>query len=214
MPLAILSNIFTHYDLHSENILLYECDNYSYVHYHYHLLDGQIISFKSRFIAKIIDYGRSYFNDKEENKSSADIYKNVCKIRECQPDCGYDYGFGWLTPPLSKDNYYISSSESNISHDLRLLNDIKLYKFHKKIINKSLKQLFELFVYEEIYGTKPLISKSNLILNVRDVYKELLSILKEPIIMINNDKFYDESTTKICDLDIYEDGRSMKYTHA
>jgi len=95
-PLGIMSKNFTHYDLHFGNILLYKLKNNSYIEYNYYLPDGSLASFKSRWVVKIIDYGRSYFNN------SIKIYEKVC--RKCS-NCGINHGFKFLnkTNDLSKD---------------------------------------------------------------------------------------------------------------
>jgi hypothetical protein len=134
MPLATLRHNFTHYDLHTNNVLLYEPVKGSYIQYHYHITDDmgtRIVKFKSRYIAKIIDYGRCYFKivdpDPSNEADSKAIYDEViCKEPKCK-DCGYNRGFGWLkhTPYMLKYRSYICSQKPNISHDLRLLYIIK-----------------------------------------------------------------------------------------
>ena len=64
-----------------------------YIDYHYKLSDGTSIRFKCCYIAKIIDYGRSFFVDKEDRTSSNAIYKKICKTKKCKPNCGEDFGF-------------------------------------------------------------------------------------------------------------------------
>jgi hypothetical protein len=54
MPLATLQNEYTHYDLHTDNVLVYEPIVNSYITYNYHLSSGYTLSFNSRYIAKII----------------------------------------------------------------------------------------------------------------------------------------------------------------
>jgi hypothetical protein len=129
----MLSNDFTHYDLHYDNVLLYEPVKGKYIHYHYHMPDyvtggpDIIVSFKCKYIAKIIDYGRCYFNDKENTSftgSSRGIYTEVCAQKECV-NCGNKQGFRWLEKPKLKKqlaiNSFICSQIANQSHDLRLL---------------------------------------------------------------------------------------------
>jgi hypothetical protein len=182
-PLAHLRSKFTHYDLHTNNVLLYEPVKGKYITYHYQLPDGDFVVFNSKYIAKIIDYGRSYFyKDNVENPLT--IYSNLCKEPQCDPYCGYQKGFGWLTPITERDkkNMFINSYHSNESHDLRLLNNIsyvlqrKKYKILDTIrkfgFNNMSKQLYEitvtlleemmqkvnygvgLKVRERVYGTK------------------------------------------------------------
>jgi hypothetical protein len=64
--LVYLENEFTHYDLHWENILLHKLSYNTYIEYNYILNDGTLINFKSKYIVKIIDYGRSFYNDTSE----------------------------------------------------------------------------------------------------------------------------------------------------
>lgn len=59
MPLATLANTFTHYDLHPSNVLL--CEPVLGKYYKYILNDRTVVEFKSKYIVKIIDYGRSFF---------------------------------------------------------------------------------------------------------------------------------------------------------
>ncbi len=60
MPLASLSDTFTHYDLHSRNVLIYEPVPGKYIDYRY-VFEDCIAEFKCRYIAKIIDYGHAFF---------------------------------------------------------------------------------------------------------------------------------------------------------
>jgi hypothetical protein len=118
--LSSLSKTFTHYDLHTGNVLLYKPKDNHYIEYHYHT-DGITQSFCSSYIPKIIDYGRSFFNN--GNINGRKIYNKVCSTRKCNPNCGSNKGFQWLDPiPY----IHISSSKKNESHDLRLLNTVKL----------------------------------------------------------------------------------------
>ena len=123
-PLATLCNYFTHYDLHSENVLLYRLDTGKYATFHYTRKDGSTIVFHSQYIAKIIDYGRAFFVDKDINSKM--LQKTICNISSCG-DCGKRKGYDWLNPSSTSvsADYYIASDRSNISHDLRLLQDIR-----------------------------------------------------------------------------------------
>ncbi len=114
-PLSQLTNAFVHYDLHSKNVMLYQPAKKKYINFNYYFADGSIVQFNSYYVAKIIDYGRSYI------KESPQIYETICKTSKCDT-CGEDYGFGWLDPVTSKSDYYISSTNTNPSHDLRLFN--------------------------------------------------------------------------------------------
>jgi hypothetical protein len=136
-PLSMLADNFTHYDLHSNNIVLYRPAKGKYIEYMYHLSDGKILTFKTPYLVKIIDYGRSFFKYRTAGKKgSLEIYDDICKEAECEYleqnyktgktekySCGKKYGFSWLAklknPNLS--THYIQSSVANMSHDLRML---------------------------------------------------------------------------------------------
>lgn len=109
-------NIFTHYDLHSANVLLYRIP-YGYIEMNYHIKIkniNHIIKFKSKYIPIIIDYGRSYINcdiyttDIIDNGSitvsdidnSVDIFEKVCNLDSyrskngpCRNHCGDMVGY-------------------------------------------------------------------------------------------------------------------------
>jgi len=118
--LSKISTTFTHYDLHSNNVLLYEPVKGKYIQYHYHLSDEIIITFRCPFIPKIIDYGRSYFHT--DSNSSEKVFEKIQSTEKCQPYNGYTFGFQWFR---STDPYFIISQKKNESHDLRLLVNIK-----------------------------------------------------------------------------------------
>ena len=166
--LAGLGQYFTHYDLHTNNVLLYEPVKGKYIQYHYHVADdtGKIIDvqFKSKYLAKIIDYGRCYFEDPDGKggftKDSKSIYDEVCKAKECI-NCGGSQGFGWLdnSPPLLKYNSFICSQIPNVSHDLRLLYIISKYaKSTETLWNGPGRQLLDFFKKIE-YGKGVVLSK-------------------------------------------------------
>lgn len=139
-----MANGFTHYDLHSDNVLLYILPNT--IQMYYETAFGEYITIQSKYIVKIIDYGRVY------TKSNILIYKNVCKnyilCRENIPDkgmCGTHVGYGFMIEPhywngiaqkMKKENsevpgseiitgnFYINALVPNRSHDLRLIVDV------------------------------------------------------------------------------------------
>lgn len=109
---------FTHYDLHCENVLIYEPVVGGYIHYHFHK-PGLDVSFKSRYMVKIIDYGRSFF------PGATSYYDYLCKQgKRCGVCKGDDYDFKglWLSlNPATEKNMYINGYYKNESNDLRLL---------------------------------------------------------------------------------------------
>jgi len=225
MPLAQLKNEFTHYDLHLDNVLVYEPVKGSYIEYHYHMENDTVIRFKSAYIAKIIDYGRSFFVDAENpdvTGSSKRIYTELCSLRECEPACGYNYGFSWLSPHSKnpKHNYFISSQMRNWSHDLRLLDMLRRKSTnpsYKKAVamvereNPALHKLAKSVKYQINYGTeeKPTTTTtSRRILNVEDAK----NALQEMMVTTHFTAYLDK--TKLGDMHVYSDGRPLQYISA
>jgi hypothetical protein len=206
-----ISNDYTHYDLHTGNVLVYLPDNTKYIQYIFHHSSGQIVTFKSRYLIKIIDYGRSYIETATDK-----VKRDVCAVPECDPKCGYSYGYNI---DGTKSQHFIHSWKSNKSHDLRLLSilkdDIKGMPAlsGNVLVNQILKKLNKV-VFKTTYGT-PQVVKSGLpnkIVNVEDAeiaFKELL--LKPDFIAKNNQ--YAAAYTKMGDLHIYADN-DMEYIPA
>jgi len=225
MPLALLKDNFTHYDLHSNNVYLYEPVKGSYVHFHYHI-SGQVVSFKSKYIVKIIDYGRSFFNDTGASgvvaaagaANAKDVYEAVCKEPECGPvdSCGYDKGFAWLEklePQYKAASNWLSSQEKNISHDLRLLNEVK--EMTVGLLPDFMKTMTDLVQYKKQFGTGQILKSGlpNKINNVQDAADIFKHELLEPEEIEYNEEVY-QGQPKLGDLHIYDDGRPMQFTKA
>jgi hypothetical protein len=216
-PLHILKNNFTHYDLHSDNVLLYKPYANKYIHYHYVLSSGKIISFKSVYVAKIIDYGRCYFkDDKNADYNSTQVYDSLCKNKNCDPDCGTNYGYYWLNEKRSIDNNtFIHSRKANVSHDLRLLNniknDMKYYKINIKNVPLYTNVLNKL-KFDNTHGTS-LITESRYPLKVSNVTDALngLNILLGDNDFIYQNNLKHKTLDKIGDLYIYQNDRPMKF---
>jgi hypothetical protein len=188
-----------------------------YIEYHYYI-EGEEVVFKSPYIAKIIDYGRCYFNELGETSitgNSQNFYKKVISV--CGAHTLNLNGFRWLAHDKStiQNTFYISSQLNNPSHDLRLL---KLINYGGTTTgNADLDSLLNKVVYSKgvpvnggFYGTEPnttsgLPSKIN---NVRDAFESLLAIVKNPLSVAINNKFYSDLTgkTKLGELHIYGDG--------
>ena len=141
--LSKLANYFTHYDLHMNNVVLYEIPNNQYIDLSITMIDGNKITLKSRYLPIIIDYGRSYFNCdalKSGIVDSTTVMKKVCEYdtrnrvtRVCRKKCGDDVGYSFMgningdgsIANTNEDDYYINLAKRNISHDLRLLSHLK-----------------------------------------------------------------------------------------
>jgi hypothetical protein len=230
MPLAKLKDEFTHYDLHLDNVLVYEPVKDNYIEYHYHMEDGVVITFKSKYIAKIIDYGRSFFVDNENDSvtgSSMRIYRKLCAEAGCIPACGYNYGYSWLAPNLPNplNNYYISSQVKNISHDLRLLDMLSRtsktpdFKRAVKMVaskNQMLHTLVKKVKYEMKYGTRENLntkSSKSAILNIEDAKNALRDMILQVSNMQDNDLTYMYKK-RLGDMHVYSDGRLLEYISA
>jgi hypothetical protein len=223
MSLSSLSDVFTHYDLHLDNVMVYEPVVGKHIEYHYYIpyVKGGYTNtfFRSKYIAKIIDYGRCYFNDKENTSNygnSKSFYSNIlCK--ECVPKCGRKSGYQWFeyNPKYIHDDYFICSQRLNPSHDLRLLSDIRTDDIIEEI-TPELKNIIDRLVYgkgmseeDEMYGTEPnpvsgLPSKIN---NVRDAFSALEELVKYPQSAAANKMNYQNSN-KLGELHIYGDNKT------
>ena len=167
-PLGMLSNEFNHYDLHTDNVVLYRIgneqanrdrlreievggvpNNGQYITMHYHYPGDEVVSFNTFDIAKIIDYGRSYFSDTDEkNKKtySSHTYHQFLRsaieandAKRTTKHLPSDREEGDYTKEqchnLSYDEledegiygsyHYICSNKRNKSHDLRLVSIIR-----------------------------------------------------------------------------------------
>ena len=110
--------LFTHYDLHDENILLYPIPNGRTITMTYtNAVGGNTITFNTRYVVKIVDYGRCFVPE------SAAIRKKICVERACAPNCGADYGYIKILSDKSanEQNKYIHSATFNQSIDLKVV---------------------------------------------------------------------------------------------
>jgi len=162
--LAHLVNEFTHYDLHANNIMIYEMPAPLQFHY------GSF-SFCCRYLTKIIDYGRAFGKPSKEMKMKA--------CANCE-DCGNNTGF-WFGDFIAKD-FYIDASRPNKSHDLIYLD--QLLKDHGKKIkeyNPPLYALLKSVRYDDKYGTPPRESDGVRVLNVVDAAQRLKSLIPHEV---------------------------------
>lgn len=206
-----LRHTFTHYDLHSENVLLYEPTAGGYIQYHFHLPTENVV-FKSKYMVKIIDYGRSFF------PGAHNYHTNLCQTFECIPNCGATKGLGWMNHrPATKKRYFINSLHKNESHDLRLLyhcsvqfdddeKDDFLYHFPEAT---PMFNVFEQVRCVDFYGTPENIHhQPNKINNISDAELRFRHLVQQNV--QNNDARYAGSN-KIGELHIYTDGRPIRF---
>lgn len=221
MPFAMIASSFTHYDLHHENVNVYEPESDSYIQFHYYGKDQQI-SFKSKYIAKVIDYGRSYFKDDESGITSKKIYTELCKEEKCTPSCGSGKGFSWMADyKYSSESYWISSQRRNASHDLRLLNEVRIglqKNQTEQYLSSGLKKLLQDVKYDKHYGTPEMQDSGypNKIHHIIDAAFRLKTILSLPGQIQQNEDIY-RGKTKLGDLHVYcikGDTRPMRFVKA
>ena len=211
-----LSSHFTHYDLHTDNVLLYEPIKNGYITYNYYIsFNGKIsrVTFNSRYIVKLIDYGRSFYdaNTVDDISDSSKVRNIICNVRKCDPKCGLKYGFVYLTNHgnLAKQ-FYVLSSKANPSHDLRLLS---MLKQHLDYVDKlDLKSFINKVVFKDEYGTPDLRIKGypTKINNVTDACLCLKDLINKKSYIDSNNKVYS-GLTKIGEMHIHSDGTPLSY---
>jgi hypothetical protein len=180
MTLSTISNEFTHNDLHWSNVLLYEPVENSYIEYNYHI-KKKLITFKSKYIAKIIDYGRC--SVKQQFIQEFIINKN---FENCS----------------GSDNI---NANINVSQDLRLLHIIQSRGYISRQMLPNV--IFEGSYYtKEIKDS----GYPDTINNVTDAYNVLKDIVSRQDMIDANSGFYI-GKTKLGDLHIYDDGGNMEY---
>jgi len=225
--LSSLSTEFTHNDLHPGNVLYIPLDPGKYMEYHYHHEDGTTTQFLFSGIPKMIDYGRSFFDN--QHVSSKEVYDQVCKEPKCNPDCGLKVGYGYLDnhPNIQRLHGHASAQRKNESIDLRLFNEIKglltalntlperkpttpgfkeLEKMSKRIVyNVSISNLaMNTGTIENLTRGK------NEIFNVTDAYLQLKRAIETPEIMDENRAHY-ATQIKVANLHVYHDRRPMVF---
>jgi hypothetical protein len=187
--LSAISTEYTHYDLHTDNVIIYGIKDKGYMNMVYHYPDGSEVVLKTLHIAKIIDYGRNhcpitktYFNQicKDKKNCTSHIAPN-----NYMPDCGADSGHSHFAQFFDKQEFFISMLNANPSHDLRLgyiLYSYGIKMFDTKAIWPQTLDLLSNIVYKTSYGTPPAKSlKSPFIYNVVDMANELKTFINSTI---------------------------------
>ena len=164
--LSYLKDHYTHYDLHTDNVLLYKLPEGKYVNINYvDESSRKTVSIKTNYIAKMIDYGRCYFGNLGNNglPSSRTIADSVFNSKICSKLGATKVGYK-LLKEVTKSNSYISSLFRNKSHDLRLA----------FIVSKRSKKMADVFrgriIFDELFGTSEReTDRSGNLCNVTDV---------------------------------------------
>jgi len=201
MTLSSLSNDFTHYDLHLNNVLVYEPVSNSYIEYHYHIGKTEII-FKSKYIAKIIDYGTCYFSPGFNPESYF--------------ECLHTQSLFSFSGEYNKN-----SAKRNMSYDLDLINKLKFS------LNKDFKSLVWISEMPEIVYGKRIQRELGVenedfwfeneekgypaqINNVTDAYLYLKDIVTHQTQLTANENHYN-GMKELGKLHIFDDGKNMEY---
>ena len=223
-PLSQLSQNFTHYDLHLNNVLLYQLKNDEYMKMKYVYPDNSVIEFNTSYIAKIIDYGRCFFHSDVpgiispsqfidvnlKGKSNCHKFRRYDRRRE---KLGNYSGFSYLVnDEIDDENHYISSKTRNYTHDLRLLHSIRI---RYNITDHLLKNMLQRIHYTHAYGSKEKPSQENICCNVMDAGNYLSSMMKdESFKTYYSDVFDTKKRKSIGTLTMYVNNtfRAMEYT--
>jgi hypothetical protein len=209
---------FTHYDLHLNNVMLYEPDERKYIQYHHHYVD-RTVSYKSGYLVKIIDYGRCFF------KKSFSYYDKICAEPRCGDLCGLHKGFTQFHEPhphLGRVGERVfghaNALYKNESHDLRMMyffynhtqntKDVSLDADYMKILKDTI-YMISLSMHSRP-GTIEDLGKSDKIHNVSDACQRWEEYITHPDrVQANETNFVNH--TCLGELHIYTDGRDMEY---
>ena len=211
-PLGAIHNQYTHYDLHGGNVLLVPAPHGTCIQMHYHMPDGTSITFKTKYITKIIDYGRCFFDAGLAGESSTHLSKVLCgpgvlcpytKTAEDVADgmtdaevefmgtCGRSGGY-WLDPVHPDAPLQITPIKKNRSIDL-----VCAYYFLKAIKNKDKTGVLEM-MYNQLppilgphpYNLAELPTSTKYINTVTDLGRVLVSNMVDPAWVSYNEHCY------------------------
>jgi hypothetical protein len=217
--LNALHSEFTHYDLHTRNVLLYKpFKGNQCVQLVYYDINGDITrKAYSEWICKIIDYGRCHYPNAR---------KKLERICETCKNCGMQDGFAMTIEPLFdsrrgiditkngylENNYYINPLVANPSHDLTLMHHIELlhYKMSSQFSIPPVHPAhFGLQNYSHLLPFPATIRrKKPIVSTVMDAEKAL----REPYEgRSRENRYVDEQWEVKAVLHIYSDGRDYTY---
>ena len=210
----MLFDVYTHYDLHLHNVLLYSPKENSYIDFCYTLPGGEKIQFNCPYLVKIIDYGKSFFNDKTNSGSftgsSENFFQYFNDIEDCQDHAA---GLHWLyREKNNQDNHFIYSRIPNHSHDLKLVNFIKkFYTNNSYNVPLIFRDLFDKLVYRNENGV---ISRKNdntnkQIRTCTDLYTFLKNYLLNTNFVLQSNKTTDiDGKEKLGTLNVYAENET------
>ncbi len=211
---------FTHYDLHTGNVLISEPVKGKYIEYHYHLPNETVV-FQSKYMVKIIDYGRCFF------PGAPAYYEKLMAESECKKGQGLIDAFAYLRKDRSADDskFFVNPYYKNESHDLKVfrgygtcldLFPTEMATFKTTRLAPYI-ELFKKIVFENVkyphltqYGTKEDLTHDDKIRNVTDAEEQLRKwILDAETMRVNKRQF--KPSQKLGEFHVYSDGRDMVY---
>jgi hypothetical protein len=225
--LGTLHNVFTHYDLHLDNVLVFDLTNSEdkYVKMIYHYNDETKITFYTRYLMKIIDYGLSYVPDSPKLLEEIKNKNTTCENNGIFQGYYFLNGHEDRVPYLNgqKDSHiYLNSSKRNISFDLKfaiLVRDLLLEKLEKikkrEIIDLPFYQsIFIQLYYQESEDLRDYWKAFKHIHNVNDMHKALKNLLERSSEISENKNYFQQNGKKqIGEMNIYlNSDKPMEFT--
>lgn len=204
--LNMLGNNYTHYDLHANNVMLYKpFEGKQCILMRYHTANN-LFEFKSEYLAKIIDYGRNYFNRGKLNTTVL-VREALCARSECEPKCGRNVGYHTIQgSALGSANVvdWIDPIRPNASHDLRLAHLI----FNVVLRDPSMPKV----VYKGNYGTpESHAEEPGKAFNIRQLWMALARNSRAFNQRYTSHK-YDASWKVVATMDVYSNGQDYTFT--
>ena len=193
-----LRDVFTHYDLHTSNVLLTMLPGH---YFSYTVQTNQnVYRFDSYFLIKIIDYGRSYCEKSE--RLIDDLCQTVPQLRDtrlCDPTKddpanyhGYQYAVSNPRNPVQT-----ITVKNNKSSDLRCLNLILKYHEYRKNLHYTdgLGEYINKIYFESNYGTRErqntYFRSGNNISTISDAFNMLCDLVERDRTRTTSDPYYD-----------------------
>jgi hypothetical protein len=218
--LASFADKFTHYDLHLDNVVLVEVPANQFIHVVFHYPDRRIVRYNICYIPVIIDYGHCFVHCAQIN--SKEIMKTVCNNDskrapkgplnplgpECPYMCGNTSGYERATDydeasdrfqPSSMENHFIDYTQSNVSHDCRLLHEIILqFDFNKLPRNNFIVKTLVAGIFNKLtemdsrWGTHEDETWGHTISQIFMAAHKLTELISHPKFNIMNDSFLND----------------------
>lgn len=201
--LDTVRDTFVHRDLHAENILLFApgTNDNDYVTVHYHDSNDLVyLKLNTKYIPKMIDYGRSYFYASNDLNSNT-LHDEICEIPACGANCGSTKGLSLkdLGPDHYKDVEIIEKIENFHQSD-------QMRTLKRSILDQTCDPVTTQF-YFLIKKFDPSSYFSDK--TVTELYEDLSDLMKSEDGQAANINYYS-TKTKIADLHVY-DHRPMEY---